>query len=574
MYNGIAASGGIGIGNVCVIKESELKYDAVIVNDPAAEKKRLEGALSTLKKLTKETAESVRSRIGSSEADILDGHVLMMSDPELIKPVTKKIKEGFSAEAATEAVLDGFIKMFRDMDDELMSQRAADIKDIKTGLLKTLIGVKEVDVENVPQGTVLVVKELTLSVTSRINRENVVGIITEEGGITSHSLILARALEIPAVLSVKDITSIATDKDTVIVDGNHGNVILNPDDATYYDYIAKREDYLKREELLSTYKDKKTVTADGIECKVFGNIGTPDEAARAFEHGSEGIGLFRSEFLFMENNHLPSEEEQYNAYKEAVTAMKGKPVVIRTMDIGGDKEIPYLNLKKESNPFLGFRGVRYSLGNKESFKMQLRAIMRAGAHGKVKIMVPLVTCLDELREVRALVKETSKELDKEKIAHDKDVEVGCMIETPSAALIADILAKEADFFSIGTNDLIQYTMSVDRGNGDVSYLYSALQPSVLRSIRNIIESGKKAGIPVAMCGEAASDSLILPLLISFGLEEFSVNPADVLRTRAAIGGWSKKEADELAEKILKLDTEKEVHDALLLYKTRADGMER
>ncbi|MBR4670942.1 MAG: phosphoenolpyruvate--protein phosphotransferase [Butyrivibrio sp.] len=562
MYKGIAASGGIGIGNVCVIKEQELKYDAVIVNDAKAEKKRLDGALLTLRKITKEAAESVRSRIGSSEADILDGHVLMMSDPALIDPINKKIEEGLSAEAASEAVLDGFIKMFRDMDDELMSQRAADVKDIKTGLLKALIGVKEVDVEKVPQGTVLVVKELTLSVTSRINRENVVGIITEEGGITSHSLILARALEIPAVLAVKDITDLATDKDTVIVDGSRGHVLLNPDDETYYDYIAKREDYLRREELLSTYKDKKTVTADGFECKVCSNIGSPYEAARAFEHGSEGIGLFRSEFLFMENNHLPSEEEQFNAYKEAVTAMKGKPVVIRTMDIGGDKEIPYLNLKKESNPFLGFRGVRYSLGNKESFRTQLRAIMRAGEFGKVKIMVPFVTCLDELKEVRALVKEIAKELDAEKMQYGKDVEVGCMIETPSAALIADILAKEADFFSIGTNDLIQYTMSVDRGNGDVSYLYSALQPSVLRSIKNIIESGKKAGIPVAMCGEAASDSLILPLLISFGLEEYSVNPADVLRTRAAIAGWSKKDADELAEKVLSLDTEKEIIEVL------------
>ena len=562
MYKGIAASGGIGIGNVCVIKEQELKYDAVIVNDAKAEKKRLDGALLTLRKITKEAAESVRSRIGSSEADILDGHVLMMSDPALIDPINKKIEEGLSAEAASEAVLDGFIKMFRDMDDELMSQRAADVKDIKTGLLKALIGVKEVDVEKVPQGTVLVVKELTLSVTSRINRENVVGIITEEGGITSHSLILARALEIPAVLAVKDITDLATDKDTVIVDGSRGHVLLNPDDETYYDYIAKREDYLRREELLSTYKDKKTVTADGVECKVCSNIGSPDEAIRAFEHGSEGIGLFRSEFLFMENNHLPSEEEQFNAYKEAVTAMKGKPVVIRTMDIGGDKEIPYLNLKKESNPFLGFRGVRYSLGNKESFRTQLRAIMRAGEFGKVKIMVPFVTCLDELKEVRALVKEIAKELDTEKTQYGKDVEVGCMIETPSAALIADILAKEADFFSIGTNDLIQYTMSVDRGNGDVSYLYSALQPSVLRSIKNIIESGKKAGIPVAMCGEAASDSLILPLLISFGLEEYSVNPADVLRTRAAIAGWSKKDADELAEKVLSLDTEKEIIEVL------------
>lgn len=562
MYKGIAASGGIGIGNVCVVTEQELTYDAVIVGDAVSEKKRLDEARSDLKKKIKEASDTVRSRIGSSESQILDGHLLMLSDPELIKPIVKKIDEGFSAEAATEAVLDGFIKMFRDMDDDLMSQRAADIKDIKTGLLKTLIGVKEVDVENVPQGTVLVVKELTLSVTSRIKRENVVGIITEEGGITSHSLILARALEIPAVLGIKGITDVAKDKDTVIVDGSKGLVHLNPDDATYYEYVDKKEEYIRKEELLATYIDKETITADGIKCRVYGNIGSPDEAVRAYEHGSEGIGLFRSEFLFMENNHMPSEEEQFVAYKEAVATMKGRPVIIRTMDIGGDKEIPYLNLKKESNPFLGFRGVRYSLGNKDSFRTQLRAIMRAGAFGKVKIMVPFVTCIDELQEVRELVKEISKELENEKVSFEKNVEIGCMIETPSAALIADILAEEADFFSIGTNDLIQYTMSVDRGNGDVSYLYSALQPSVLRSIRNIIESGKKAGIPVAMCGEAASDSLLLPLLISFGLEEYSVNPADVLRTRAAIAGWSKKDADELAEKVLSLRSENEVREIL------------
>lgn len=562
MYKGIAASGGIGIGNVCVVTEQELTYDAVIVGDAVSEKKRLDEARSDLKKKIKEASDTVRSRIGSSESQILDGHLLMLSDPELIKPIVKKIDEGFSAEAATEAVLDGFIKMFRDMDDDLMSQRAADIKDIKTGLLKTLIGVKEVDVENVPQGTVLVVKELTLSVTSRIKRENVVGIITEEGGITSHSLILARALEIPAVLGIKGITDVAKDKDTVIVDGSKGLVHLKPDDATYYEYVDKKEEYILKEELLATYIDKETITADGIKCRVYGNIGSPDEAVRAYEHGSEGIGLFRSEFLFMENNHMPSEEEQFVAYKEAVSTMKGRPVIIRTMDIGGDKEIPYLNLKKESNPFLGFRGVRYSLGNKDSFRTQLRAIMRAGAFGKVKIMVPFVTCIDELQEVRGLVKEISKELENDKVSFEKNVEIGCMIETPSAALIADILAEEADFFSIGTNDLIQYTMSVDRGNGDVSYLYSALQPSVLRSIKNIIESGKKAGIPVAMCGEAASDSLLLPLLISFGLEEYSVNPADVLRTRAAIAGWSKKDADELAEKVLSLRSENEVREIL------------
>lgn len=563
MYKGIAASSGIGIGNVCLIAERELSYDAVMISDVEAEKRRFEEALSALKKETKETSENVRSRIGSSEAEILEGHLLMMSDPEVTQPILDKIAEGRCAEYATESVMDGFIRNFREMDDELMSQRAADVGDIKNGILRALLGVKEVDVGNVAPGTVLVAKELTLSVTSRINRDNIAGIITEEGGITSHALILARTLEIPAVLSVKDITTIAHDKDTVIVDGSNGVVFINPDDATYYDYIGRREEYIRKEKLLRTFVNEKTLTADDIECKVFSNIGSPEEIKRAVENGSEGVGLFRSEFLFMENNHMPSEDEQYAAYKEAVSGMKGKPVIIRTMDIGGDKEIPYLNLKKESNPFLGYRGVRYSLGNRDIFKIQLRAIMRAGDCGTVKIMIPFVTCVEELKEVKALIKDIEKELDNENVPYGKGIEVGCMIETPSAALIADILAAEADFFSIGTNDLIQYTMSVDRGNGDVSYLYSVLEPAVLRSIKNVIECGKKAGIPVGMCGEAASDRLLIPVLISFGLEEFSVNTSEILRTRAAIRNWTKKEADELAKKVMQLTTKEEISKALL-----------
>jgi phosphotransferase system enzyme I (PtsI) len=448
--------------------------------------------------------------------------------------------------------------MFSKMDDELMQQRASDISDIKVSLLKILLGLEDIDISKVAPGTVLVARDLTPSMTSQIVKENVVGIITEVGGKTSHSAILARALEIPAVLSVPDITTKVKDKDTAIVDGTEGNVYINPEGDVLSQYIIKREEFIKKQAELKKFLGKETKTADGTSVELFCNIGTPKDAKKAVECDGEGVGLFRSEFLFMDNNHMPSEDEQFAAYKEAAETMGGKTIIIRTLDIGGDKDIPYLNMKKEENPFLGYRAVRYCLGNKDSYCIQLRAIMRASAFGKVKIMVPLVTCVDEISAVKELVEGIKKDFDRDGIAYDKDIEVGCMIETPSASLIADLLAKESDFFSIGTNDLTQYTMSVDRGNADVAYLYSTFQPSVLRSIRQIIEAGRKAGIPVGMCGEAAADPLLIPLLISFGLSEFSVNPVLVLTARCIISKWSKAEADELAERVMALDTEAEI----------------
>ena len=562
MINGIAASRGIGIGSICVITEHELKYDAVKVENVEAEQERFQGAIEKFKEETSVMIEDIRKRIGPKEAEILEGHLVMISDPSMSGEMNKMIGTGSCAEAAVEAVCDMFYGMFSSMDDEMMRQRASDVADIKVSLLKILLGIEDVDISKVAPGTVLVAKDLTPSMTSQINKENVAGIITEVGGKTSHSAILARALEIPAVLSVPDVTSLVKDKDTAIVDGTEGIVYINPEGDVLSKYIIKREDFIKKQSELKKFMGKETVTADGTAVELFCNIGTPKDAKKAVECDGEGIGLFRSEFLFMDNNHMPTEDEQFAAYKEAAEIMGGKPVIIRTLDIGGDKDIPYLNMKKEENPFLGYRAVRYCLGNRESYMIQLRAIVRASAFGKIKIMVPLVTCVDEIRSVKELVNEIKKDFDKEGIAYDKDIEVGCMIETPSASLIADLLAREADFFSIGTNDLTQYTMSVDRGNADVAYLYSTFQPSVLRSIRQIIEAGRNAGIPVGMCGEAAADPLMIPLLISFGLNEFSVNPVLVLTARCIISKWSKKEADEITEKVMNLSTEAEVVAAL------------
>ncbi|WP_026652083.1 phosphoenolpyruvate--protein phosphotransferase [Butyrivibrio proteoclasticus] len=562
MHKGIAASRGIGIGSICVIVEHELTYDAKKIEDVESETKRFQDAVEEFKKETAEMAEDIRKRIGPKEAEILEGHLVMMSDPTMAGEMEKMIAAGQCAESAVSAVCDMFIGMFSKMDDDMMRQRASDISDIKTSLLKLLLGIKDIDISKVAPGTILVAKDLTPSMTSQINKDNVAGIITEVGGKTSHSAILARALEIPAVLSVPDITTLVEDKNTAIVDGTEGIVYINPDGDVLSQYIRKREEFIKKQSELKSFVGVPTKTSDGDSVELFCNIGTPKDAKKAIECDGEGIGLFRSEFLFMDNTHMPTEDEQFNAYKEAAVTMGGKPVIIRTLDIGGDKDIPYLGMKKEENPFLGYRAVRYCLGNKDSYVIQLRAIMRASAFGKIKIMIPLVTCLEELRAVKELVNEIKKDFDANGIDYDKNIEVGCMIETPSASLIADILAKEADFFSIGTNDLTQYTMSVDRGNADVAYLYSTYQPSVLRSIKHIIESGRNAGIPVGMCGEAAADPLMIPLLISFGLTEFSVNPVLVLTARCIISKWSKSEADSLTEKVMAMATESEVVKAL------------
>ena len=562
MYKGIEASRGIGIGSICLITDYDMSFEAKHIEDTEAEKSRLGAAVETLKVKTSAMADNIRKTIGPKEAEIMEGHIAMIADPAMSGEMNKMIDAGQCAEAAVTAVCDMFIGMFSKMEDDMMRQRASDISDVKTGLLKELLGIEDVDISKVPQGTVLVAHDLTPSMTSQIVKDNVVGIITEVGGKTSHSAILARALEIPAVLSVPGITEKVKDKDTAVVDGTEGVVYINPDGEIVSKYVIKREEFIRAQAELESFRGKETLTADGIKVELFCNIGTPKDAKKAIECDGEGIGLFRSEFLFMDKSHLPSEDEQFEAYKEAIEIMNGKTVIIRTLDIGGDKEIPYLGLEKEDNPFLGYRAVRYCLANPEIYKTQLRGILRASAFGKAKIMVPLVTCVDEIRAVKALVEECKKELSSENIGFDEKIEVGCMVETAAASLIADMLAKEADFFSIGTNDLTQYTMSVDRGNAKVAYLYSAFQPAVLRSIKNIIEAGRAAGIPVGMCGEAAADPLMIPLLISFGLDEYSVNSVLVLTARSIISKWSKADADALAEQVLALSTEAEVVAAL------------
>ena len=562
MYKGIAASRGIGIGSICRIIEQDLSFETKMVSDVEAEKARFQKAIDDFVEETYAMAEDVKKNIGEKESEILLGHAVMISDPSMSGEMFSMIEAGQCAEAALTGVCDMFYGIFSTMEDEMMKQRASDIADVKVSILKKLIGIKDIEIGKVPAGTVLVCKDLTPSMTSQIVKENVVGIITEVGGPTSHSAILARALEIPAVLSVPGIVDLVEDKDAAIVDGTAGDVFINPEGDILANYVAKREEFIKKKEELKKFIGKETLTADGDKLEVFCNIGTPKDAKKAMECDGEGVGLFRSEFLFMDNTHLPTEEEQFEAYKEALETMEGRTVIIRTLDIGGDKDIPYMDFEKEENPFLGFRAVRYCLAHEDMYKTQLRAITRASAFGKAKIMVPLVTTVDEVKAVKKLVAGIKDDLRAEGIAFDENIEVGCMTETAASAAIADLLAKEADFFSIGTNDLTGYTMAVDRGNAKVAYLYSAFQPAVLRSIRQIIVAAKEAGIPVGMCGEAAADPLMIPLLMSFGLDEYSVNPVLVLTSRCIISKWTKAEADALAAKVMAMDNVEDIVAAL------------
>lgn len=562
MNKGIAGSAGYGVGKVVIISDAKPEYENRTITDTDAEIKRYDDAVAAFTEKTHAMAEAMKESVGEHNAEILEGHILLLTDPGMDEITKGAIMSGTCAEAAFESTCDMFAGMFQMADDELTRQRATDIGDIKVRMLKILTGTPDMNISEVPAGTILVAEDLTPSMTAGIVKENVAGIITAVGGKTSHSAILARALEIPAVLSVDGIVDKVSDGMAAVVDGCDGICILDPSQEEIDEYQAKREKYLSDKALLEVYRGKDTVTADGVKVHLYGNIGNPEDAKQVAACDGEGVGLFRTEFLFMGASELPSEEEQFQAYKAAAETMEGREVIIRTLDVGGDKDIPYLGLEKEDNPFLGFRAVRYCLQNKGSYRVQLRALLRASAFGDIKIMVPLVTCVDEIRSVKALVKELMVELDAENIAYNKDIQVGAMIETPAASLIADLLAKEADFFSIGTNDLTQYTMAVDRGNAKVAYLYSSYNPAVLRSMKNIIEAANAAGIMVGMCGEAAADPLLIPLLISFGLGEFSVSATSVLATRGTIAKWSKAEADDLAAKALSLATETEVAELL------------
>ena len=559
---GTGASSGIGIGKAVVVRDEKPEVVQVSISDKDKEVKRFEDVLAKITEATMEMAASLANKVGGKEAEILNGHVLLLSDPMLSEEIKQKIQnELVNAEFAVDSVYDMYAGMFASMDDELMQQRATDMKDLKVRILKGLLGMADVDVARLPEGSILVAEDLTPSMTAGLNPQTVYGIVTELGGRTSHSAILSRALEIPAVVAISGLLDNIHDGDTVCFDGDKGEVVINPDADTLAEYEKKKEAYLLEKKELENYKGKPSVTKDGRKVEIVANIGKPEDAQRALEYDAEGVGLFRTEFLFMDRDNAPTEEEQFEAYKKVATLMKDKPVIIRTLDIGGDKEIPYLGIEQDENPFLGYRAIRLCLDRKEDlYRPQLRALLRASAFGDIRIMIPLITCVDEIREAKALIREIMGDLDRENIAYNKDIQVGIMIETAASSIMADVFAKEVDFFSIGTNDLTQYTMCVDRGNAKVSYLYSPLNPAVLRSLKRVITSAKEAGIMVGMCGEAAADPLLIPLLLVWGLDEFSMSASSILKSRKLVTNSSIADLEKVEKEVMKFTTEKEVRE--------------
>lgn len=556
--SGIPASHGIGIGTAVLLRPQSLTYEPHPVEDKAAEKQRLQAAISRFIQDTQAVADTFGKRLDARDAEILTGHIDMIQDPFLQEEMNNRIDEGMCAEAAAEAVLEMFKALFQSSEVELIQQRATDVEDIRQKLLEILLGVEQLDLKHLPQNSVLVVDDLTPSMTAEMDHDSVVGIVTQRGGITSHSAILSRALGIPAVLSVPDVLEAVQEGATVIVDGTKGTVLVEPDEAALEQYQTYQASAAAKKQQLEQFRGRPTQTKDGKPMQVLANIGTPPEAAQVTQQDGEGVGLFRTEFLYMNRTEAPDEATQYQAYKQVCEELGGKPVIIRTLDVGGDKDIPYLHLEPEDNPFLGCRAVRYCLRNPDTFRTQLTALMRAGAEsdGQLWVMLPMVATVTEFKEVRALA---------EDIAQQTGLplpKLGTMIETPAAMLMADVLAKYCDFFSIGTNDLIQYLMAADRGNPNVAYLYQACDPAVLRALRSVIQAGVRAGIPVGLCGEMASDALLIPVLLGFGLERFSVSTSAILNTRREISRWSIQEAQEIAEHALTLETAAEVAEYL------------
>lgn len=556
MYQGTKASAGIGIGRAVVLKErGEVFYRKA--EETKEEQGRLAEAFEEAVRVTKELAVRMSGRVSEKEAGILEAQAVLLKDPALREAMEREVETSRGADQAIRKVCGDFGALFAAMEDERMRQRAADLKDIEERLLDALTGRKAVDLSAVAPGTILIARELPPSLAAGLSPEQTAGIGTELGGRTSHTAILARAMGIPAVVGAAGLCGGVQDGDLVILDGEKGQIFVNPSEEMLAGYQRMKEEETVRKERLKPYRRKETRTADGRKVLLAANIGQAEEAGSADEWGAEGIGLFRTEFLFMGRERMPEEEEQYEAYVHVLEAFPEHEVIVRTLDIGGDKEVPFLGLAREENPFLGYRAVRLYQDRPELLRVQFRALLRAGRKGRLKIMIPMVISLEELRLCKGVLKETEEELEREGVPHAKRIPLGIMVETPAAVCLADRLAEEADFFSIGTNDLIQYTLAADRGNEQIAGLYSPFHPAVLRSIRRVIRCGKEAGIPVGMCGEAASDPRLVPLLLAFGLDEFSTAASLIPQTRKRISEMKEEDAEVLAEKVMAAKTREE-----------------
>ena len=562
MYKGTGASPGIALGKALVIEHSELVIEKKTIENIDEEIQKLESAVKVSKEELTKVKEKALAELGEHEAEIFEAHLLVLEDPELIGSAISKIRdEKVNADYALNEIKEMFVAMFESMDNEYMRERAADIKDVTNRVLRHILGIKVVDLAGLDEEVVLIAHDLTPSDTATMNKNMVLGFLTDIGGRTSHTAIMARTLEIAAVVGLNDITKKVKDGDYIVFNGDTGEVIVNPDEETKAKYASLKEEFEEYRKSLELLKGQPSVTTDGKHVELAGNIGTPNDVDGLIKNDAEGVGLYRTEFLYMDKeDSFPTEEEQYEAYKAVLEGMNNKPIVIRTLDIGGDKELPYFEMEAEMNPFLGYRAIRLCLDRKDIFKTQLRALYRASVHGKLRIMFPMISSLEELLDAKEVIKEVLKELDAENIAYSNDVEVGMMIEIPSAAVISDVLAKHVDFFSIGTNDLIQYTCAVDRMNQKISHLYNQFNPAVLRLIKMVIDNAHKEGKWVGMCGESAGDQRMIPILLGFGLDEFSMSPISILPARKLITSLSYADMQKFADEVLAMGTAKEIKE--------------
>lgn len=567
VLKGIAASDGIATAKAYMLVEPDLSFDKKTIEDPEQEVQRLHVALDDSKKELEKIKEKATENLGADEAAVFEAHLTILSDPELIGQIEDKIKnESVNAEAALKDVTDSFISMFEAMtDNAYMQERAGDIRDVTKRVMSHLLGVTLPSPALIDEEVIIVAHDLTPSDTAQLDRKFVKGFITDIGGRTSHSAIMSRTLEIPAVVGSETATQDIQANDQVIVDGINGEAIVKPSDSEVREYAEKAQRFAEQKAEWERLKNEDSVTADGKKVILAANIGTPQDVQGANDNGAEAVGLFRSEFLYMDSAELPSEDDQFKAYKQALEGMKDKQVVVRTMDIGGDKKLPYLPLPEEQNPFLGYRAIRLCLDRQEVFRTQLRALLRASVYGKLAIMFPMIATVQEFKDAKAIFEEEKANLISKGVKVADNIQVGMMMEIPAAAVIADKLAKYSDFFSIGTNDLIQYSMAADRGNERVSYLYQPTNPSILRLVKNIIDASHKEGKWTGMCGEMAGDQSAVPLLLGLGLDEYSMSATSILKTRSFIKKLSTNKMKELANKALDCETEAEVQDLVKEY---------
>ncbi|MBO3064594.1 phosphoenolpyruvate--protein phosphotransferase [Staphylococcus shinii] len=564
--NGIAASDGVAIAKAYLLVEPDLSFDSEKVTDVDAEIAKFNHAIETSKVELTKIRNNAEENLGADKAAIFDAHLLVLDDPELIQPIEEKIKnEQVNAPTALSDVTGQFITIFESMDNEYMKERAADIRDVSKRVLAHILGVELPNPSMIDESVVIIGNDLTPSDTAQLNKEFVQGFVTNIGGRTSHSAIMSRSLEIAAVVGTKSITKEVKQGDMIIVDGLTGDVIIDPTEDEVIAYQNKRERFFEDKQALQQLRDEPSTTADGTHVELAANIGTPDDLKGVIEYGAEGIGLYRTEFLYMGRDEMPTEDEQFEAYKKVLETMEGKRVVVRTLDIGGDKELPYLNLPEEMNPFLGYRAIRLCLDQPDIFRPQLRALLRASTYGKLNIMFPMVATIKEFRDAKALLLEEKENLTNEGIEVSDDIELGIMVEIPSTAALADVFAKEVDFFSIGTNDLIQYTMAADRMSERVSYLYQPYNPSILRLVKQVIEASHNEGKWTGMCGEMAGDETAIPLLLGLGLDEFSMSATSILKARRQIKGLSQNEMEELANRAINCATSEEVQELVEQY---------